>query len=93
MSSIDGVNPGVFRWQHLKTRSAIGILGEAWAATPEKGQRTARRDLAGRRGCARRRALVERSDLRMPRMDLLAIEALSSMEASRRIRIGRHRAQ
>jgi creatinine amidohydrolase/Fe(II)-dependent formamide hydrolase-like protein len=23
----------------LKTRSAIGILGEAWSATPEKGQR------------------------------------------------------
>ena len=39
MSAIDGVNPGVFRWQHLKTRSAIGILGEAWSATPEKGQR------------------------------------------------------
>jgi len=39
MSAIKGVNPGVFRWQHLKTRSAIGILGEAWAATPEKGER------------------------------------------------------
>jgi creatinine amidohydrolase len=39
MSAIKGVNPGVFRWQHLKTRSPIGILGEAWAATPEKGQR------------------------------------------------------
>ena len=39
MSAIQGVNPGVFRWQHLKTRSAIGILGEAWAATPEKGER------------------------------------------------------
>ena len=25
--------------QHLKTRSAVGVLGEAWAATPEKGQR------------------------------------------------------
>ena len=39
MSAIAGVNPGVFRWQHLKTRSAIGILGEARAATPEKGHR------------------------------------------------------
>ena len=39
MSAIEGVNRGVFRWQHLKTRSAIGILGEAWAASPEKGQR------------------------------------------------------
>ena len=39
MSAIPGVNPAVFRWQHLKTRSAIGILGEARAATPEKGRR------------------------------------------------------
>jgi creatinine amidohydrolase len=39
MSAIQGVNPAIFRWQHLKTRSSIGILGEAWAATPEKGQR------------------------------------------------------
>lgn len=39
MSAIKGVNPGLFCWQHLKTRSSIGILGEAWAATPEKGQR------------------------------------------------------
>src|SRR4029453_5960406 len=36
MSSIKGVNPGIFRWQHLKTRSAIGILGEAgWAPRGE----------------------------------------------------------
>ena len=34
-----GSIPAIFRWQHLKTRSAIGILGEAWAATSEKGQR------------------------------------------------------
>ena len=27
MSAIEGVNPGVFRWQHLKTRSSIGVLG------------------------------------------------------------------
>jgi len=39
MSAIEGVNPGVFRWQHLKTRSSIGVLGEAWSATPEKGER------------------------------------------------------
>ena len=38
-SAIAGVNPGIFRWQHLKTTSAIGICGEAWAASPEKGQR------------------------------------------------------
>jgi len=39
MSAIPGVNPGVFRWQHLKTRSATGVLGEAWAASPEKGRK------------------------------------------------------
>lgn len=39
MSAIPGVNPGIFRWQHLKTRSEIGILGAAWAATPEKGHK------------------------------------------------------
>ena len=39
MSAIPGINPAVFRWQHLKTRSAIGILGEARAATAEKGRR------------------------------------------------------
>jgi len=38
-SAIQGVNPGIFRWQHLKTTSAIGICGEAWAASAEKGQR------------------------------------------------------
>ena len=27
------------RWQHLKTRSQIGILGAAWATTPEKGHK------------------------------------------------------
>jgi creatinine amidohydrolase len=39
MSAIPGVNPGIFRWQHLKTRSATGVLGEAWAASAEKGQK------------------------------------------------------
>ena len=39
MSAIAGVNPAIFRWQHLQTRSAIGVLGEAWAASPEKGHR------------------------------------------------------
>ena len=39
LSAIEGVNPGVYRWQQLKTRSALGLIGEAWAATPEKGQR------------------------------------------------------
>ena len=39
LSAIEGVNPGVYRWQQLQTRSRLGLIGEAWAATPEKGQR------------------------------------------------------
>ena len=39
LSAIAGVNPGVYRWQQLQTRSKIGLIGEAWSATPEKGQR------------------------------------------------------
>lgn len=39
LSAIEGVNPGVYRWQQLKTRSTLGLIGQAWAATPEKGQR------------------------------------------------------
>ena len=38
LSAIEGVNPGVYRWQQLQTRSKLGLIGEAWAATPEKGQ-------------------------------------------------------
>jgi creatinine amidohydrolase len=38
LSAIQGVNPGVYRWQQLGTRSKIGLIGEAWAATPEKGR-------------------------------------------------------
>ena len=39
LSAIEGVNPGVYRWQQLKTRSPLGLIGEAWSATPEKGRR------------------------------------------------------
>ncbi|MBC7703024.1 MAG: creatininase family protein [Rhodoferax sp.] len=39
LSAMDGVNPGIYRWQQLQTRSRLGLIGEAWAATPEKGQR------------------------------------------------------
>ena len=39
LSAITGVNPGVYRWQQLQTRSKQGLIGEAWAATPEKGER------------------------------------------------------
>ena len=39
LSAIEGVNPGVYRWQQLQTRSELGLIGEAWAASPEKGRR------------------------------------------------------
>ena len=39
MSGIPGVNPGVYRWRHLQTRSAVGVIGAAWAASAEKGVR------------------------------------------------------
>jgi creatinine amidohydrolase len=38
LSAIAGVNPGIYRWQQLGTRSPLGLIGEAWAASPEKGQ-------------------------------------------------------
>ncbi|MEZ5639164.1 MAG: creatininase family protein [Burkholderiaceae bacterium] len=38
LSAIAGVNPGVYRWQQLSTRSRLGLVGEAWAATPDKGR-------------------------------------------------------
>ncbi|MEP6971119.1 MAG: hypothetical protein ABJA49_11800, partial [Betaproteobacteria bacterium] len=38
LSAIEGVNSGVYRWQQLATRSKFGLVGETWAATPEKGQ-------------------------------------------------------
>jgi creatinine amidohydrolase len=38
-SAIAGVNPGIYRWRQLGSRSALGLIGEAWAASPEKGQR------------------------------------------------------
>ena len=39
LSAIPGVNPGVYRWRQLSSRSLIGVIGEAGAATPEKGER------------------------------------------------------
>jgi creatinine amidohydrolase len=37
LSAIAGVNAGVYRWRQLSSRSPIGVIGEAGAATPEKG--------------------------------------------------------
>ena len=39
LSAIPGVNPGVYRWRELSSRSLIGVIGEAGAATPEKGEK------------------------------------------------------
>lgn len=37
LNAIEGVHPGIYRWQQLQTRSPIGLIGEAWAASAEKG--------------------------------------------------------
>jgi creatinine amidohydrolase len=39
LSAIPGVNPGVYRWRQLSSRSLTGVIGEAGAASPEKGER------------------------------------------------------
>lgn len=39
LSAIPGVNPGVYRWRQLSSRSPIGVIGDASAASPEKGER------------------------------------------------------
>jgi creatinine amidohydrolase len=39
LSAIPGVNPGVYRWRQLSSRSLIGVIGEASAANPDKGRR------------------------------------------------------
>ena len=38
-SAIDGVNPGIYRWRQLETRSPNGVVGEAGAASAAKGER------------------------------------------------------
>ncbi|GAB4166652.1 MAG: creatininase family protein [Thalassobaculales bacterium] len=38
-SGIEGVNPGIYRWRQLATRSPNGVIGEAGAASAEKGER------------------------------------------------------
>jgi creatinine amidohydrolase len=39
LSAIPGVNEGVYRWRQLSSRSPIGVIGEAGAASAEKGKR------------------------------------------------------
>ncbi|MEZ5865353.1 MAG: creatininase family protein [Geminicoccaceae bacterium] len=38
-AAIAGVDPAIYRWRQLGTRSTTGVVGEAGAATPEKGRR------------------------------------------------------
>ena len=39
LSAIPGVNPGVYRWRQLSSRSPNGVIGDAGAASAEKGKR------------------------------------------------------
>jgi creatinine amidohydrolase len=39
MSAIPGANPGAYRWRQIGTRSGNGVIGDAGAASPEKGER------------------------------------------------------
>jgi creatinine amidohydrolase len=39
LSAIAGVNPGVYRWRQLGSRSPNGVIGEAGAASRDKGER------------------------------------------------------
>jgi creatinine amidohydrolase len=38
-SAIAGVNPGMYRWRQLGTRSLNGVIGDASTASAEKGER------------------------------------------------------
>ena len=53
MSAIPGVNPGIFRWQHLKTRSAIGVLGRGLGCDARQGAKASGGHMprCGRRPC------------------------------------------
>lgn len=39
LSAIPGVNPGVYRWRQLSSRSPNGVIGDAATASAEKGER------------------------------------------------------
>ena len=39
LAAIAGVNEGVYRWRQLSSRSPIGVIGDASAASAEKGER------------------------------------------------------
>ncbi len=39
LSGIPGANPGLYRWRQLSSRSPNGVIGDAGAASAEKGRR------------------------------------------------------
>ena len=39
VSALFPVSAGVYRWRQLSSRSLIGVIGEAGAASPEKGEK------------------------------------------------------
>lgn len=39
LSGIAGVNPGVYRWRQLSSRSPIGVIGDAATASAAKGEK------------------------------------------------------
>jgi creatinine amidohydrolase len=39
LNGIPGVNTSAYRWRYLSSRSPIGVIGDASAATPEKGEK------------------------------------------------------
>jgi creatinine amidohydrolase len=39
LSGIPGVNPGVYRWRQLSSRSPNGVIGDAGTASADKGRR------------------------------------------------------
>ena len=39
LSAIADVNPAAYRWRYLSSRSEVGVIGDASAATPEKGEK------------------------------------------------------
>ena len=39
LSAIPGVNPGVYRWRQLSSRSPNGVIGDAGTASADKGKR------------------------------------------------------
>lgn len=39
LSGVPTVNPAVYRWRQMSSRSPVGVIGDASTASPEKGER------------------------------------------------------